>query len=214
LVMCKECGSFLAKVADPASNYRGMICKSASTHRPGLPECHNGKVINEKKIVAYLDTALRLFLENEANPFLDNGDTETDLVSQQLDTLTIEIDRTENRIGVLIREQSSAADEIQPFYRSEIAKLTNELRGMKMSQTQLQQRSAANQRNDAAQQATREELTRLSIDRFWQQDSRAINQMLHRLMGSKRLVVWGGEIVGTAERPYRNRRNALPAALT
>ena len=47
----------------------------------------------------------------------------------------------------------------------------------------------------------------MTLDAFWKQDSRYINQMLHRLMGKKRLLGLKGEIIGVAEVNRRQRRH-------
>jgi regulator of replication initiation timing len=125
---------------------------------------------------------------------------------EQLGRLSAEVSRIEEQIGVLIREQSTAVEEVQPFYRAEIEKLHQQLRRMKTAYIDIQQKTAAMERANATQQMAREELARLSVEKFWEQDSRTINQLLHRLMGKARLVILNGQIIGTAEKPYRNRR--------
>lgn len=56
------------------------------------------------------------------------------------------------------------------------------------------------------QQTSLEELAQLTLQAFCNQKTRAINQMLHRLMGEKRLLRLGGEIIGVAVVSRRQRR--------
>jgi hypothetical protein len=53
-----------------------------------------------------------------------------------------------------------------------------------------------------------EELAAMSPEAFWKQESRYINQSLHRLMGKKRFLLLDGEIIVVAE---LNRRQRKPA---
>jgi len=48
------------------------------------------------------------------------------------------------------------------------------------------------------QPVTLEEFATTTLEVFWKQESQYINQMLHRLMGKKRLLVLKGEIIGVA----------------
>ena len=66
----------------------------------------------------------------------------------------------------------------------------------------------ATQHKTAVQQATLKELAVLTLERFWNQESRVINQTLHRLMGKRRLVLLGGEIQGAVEVKRRQVRHA------
>jgi len=58
------------------------------------------------------------------------------------------------------------------------------------------------------QQTTLEELAEMSLEAFWNQESRYINQVLHRLMGKKRFLLLDGEIIGVAELNRRQRKHA------
>ncbi|MBZ0276933.1 MAG: hypothetical protein K8I60_12355, partial [Anaerolineae bacterium] len=60
----------------------------------------------------------------------------------------------------------------------------------------------------AVQRATLEEIAELSLEAFWKQESRYINQVLHRLMGKKRFLLLDGEIIGVAELNRRQRTHA------
>jgi hypothetical protein len=48
----------------------------------------------------------------------------------------------------------------------------------------------------------------MSPEAFWKQESRYINQSLHRLMGKKRFLLLDGEIIGVAELNRRQRKHA------
>jgi hypothetical protein len=53
-----------------------------------------------------------------------------------------------------------------------------------------------------------DEIAAMSLEAIWQQESRYINQMLHRLMGKKRFLLLDGEVIGVAEVTRRQRSHA------
>ena len=77
---------------------------------------------------------------------------------------------------------------------------------MKDGLSRLQGESLAAQQTTAIQQATLEELADLTLDEFWLQESRVINQMLHRIMGNRRLVILNNEVIGVAVSHRTQRR--------
>jgi hypothetical protein len=81
-----------------------------------------------------------------------------------------------------------------------------QLKTMKEARTRLQGGSLAAQTTTSNQQVTLEELAELTLEKFWRQESRKINQMLHRIMGNRRLVILNGEIIGVAEVNRTQRR--------
>ncbi len=52
------------------------------------------------------------------------------------------------------------------------------------------------------------EIAALELEAFWKQESRYINQVLHRLMDKKRFLLLDGEIIGIAEIDRRQRTRA------
>jgi hypothetical protein len=79
---------------------------------------------------------------------------------------------------------------------------------MKVTRDNLQVKQAVVQQTTALQDATLDEIAAMSLEAFWQQESRYINQVLHRLMGKKRFLLLDGEIIGVAEVTRRQRSHA------
>ena len=77
---------------------------------------------------------------------------------------------------------------------------------MKEALTRLKGESLAVKTPTSFQQMTLEELTTLTLERFWHQESRKINQMLHRIMGNSRLVLLNGEVIGVTQVNRKQRR--------
>jgi len=77
--------------------------------------------------------------------------------------------------------------------------------------SRLQGESLAAQHTTAVQQATLEQLADLTLEKFWLQDSRVINQMLHRIMGNRRFVILNKEVIGVAISRRTQRRRTWQA---
>ena len=196
LAVCGECGSFMGTRVD--KSYLGLYCP-ASKGRPTLPKCGHRRVVSEHKIVARINEFLGQMLRENTTDIFDGKQPETQHVQERIVLLEEEIADAEDKIRSLIRKQITAGEDIQYIYDEELDKLNIQLKMMKDAQTRLKGESLAVQTSTSNQQVTLEELAELTLERFWRQESRTINQMLHRIMGKRRLVILDGEIIGVAE---------------
>lgn len=89
----------------------------------------------------------------------------------------------------IIREQAKAGTELQAIYQEELAQINTRLKNMKVTCAALQAKVFETQQTTAVQQATLEELAVMSLEAFWKQESRYINQTLHRLLSKKRFML-------------------------
>ena len=96
-----------------------------------------------------------------------------------------------------------ATDRLYAIYQDEIARENADLKAHKAALDDLMRRALSSGRENRERLQSFAELQTLSLDRFWQAEPRAINQLLLRLMGHRRLVVLEGQIVGTADAPKR-----------
>jgi hypothetical protein len=78
-------------------------------------------------------------------------------------------------------------------------------RNMKEARNCLKGESHAVSTSTSNQQSTLKEIAEMSLEAFWKQESRYINQVLHRLLGKKRFLLLDGEIIGVAEVNRRQR---------
>src|SRR5690606_26059268 len=189
--------------------YRGLICPAGKVKfSPKLPNCTNGKIINERKIITRMNEYLQQMLEENTTDVFGEKDSAHSNTHERLEKLTVEIALLEEQARTLIRRQASAGEELQALYDEELTGINVRLRNMRTSRSGLQAQTIADQQMETIQQATLEELAAMTVEKFWKQESRYINQMLHRLMGNKRLLGLGGEIVGVAQVNRRQRRHA------
>jgi hypothetical protein len=197
LVICGECGRYMRTWTQ--GNYRGVCCSSAKDHSPRLPKCDNRGVTNEKKVITRLNELLGQMLHEKRTDIFDGAMPDTLCLPKRIDALETDIAELEEQARLLIRRQITASEDIQELYEEELGKLGIQLKNMKEARNRLQGDVLATQQSIAVQQTTLEEIANLTLEKFWLQESRTINQMLHRLMGKRRLVILNKEIVGIVE---------------
>ncbi|PJF38793.1 MAG: hypothetical protein CUN54_10085, partial [Phototrophicales bacterium] len=103
-------------------------------------------------------------------------------------------------------QQASADAGITDIYDDEIAKASDR-RTMLSSRIRALQSEVARHDDAAQRELAFHEIVEISIERFWDQEDRIINQLLFRLMGNRRFIVEDGQIIGIADAPNRNRRS-------
>lgn len=206
LGVCAECGSFLATFVN--KGYRGLICPAGKVKFSfKLPACSNNKIINERKLIAQMNGYLHQMLEQNTTEVFSEELSKRDTTQKRLEKLMAEIAQLEEQARTLIRRQASAGEELQSLYDEELNQINARLRNMRATRASLQAQTIAEQQADTMQLVTLEELASITLEAFWKQESRYINQMLHRLMGKKRLLGFNGEIVGVAEVNRHQRRH-------
>lgn len=204
LGVCAECGSFWN--AQVNGNYRGVRCPAVYSSRTFMPDCNNRGICNEKKIVALLSDYLHEMLKTRSTDVFKQPNTGEASVKARLKDLEREMTALEEQARTLIRKQASAGDAIRSLYDEELAEISNRLENMEVTRSRLEDKAKEAEKTLPIETATLDELAAMSIEAFWKQESRYINQVLHRLMGKKRLLLLDGEIIGVAEvdRPQRN----------
>jgi hypothetical protein len=162
--------------------------------------------MNERRIIARIDEFLRQMLRENTTNIFEDTNPDSPRFQERITALAAEIDELERQARALIRKQLSAIEDIQNLYDEELQKIGIQLKNMKDGLSRLQGESLAAQQTTAVQQATLEELADLTLEKFWLQESRVINQMLHRIMGNRRLVILNKEVIGVAISHRTQRR--------
>jgi DNA invertase Pin-like site-specific DNA recombinase len=206
LVICGECSAFMSVFAE--KNYRGIFCPASKAKATLRHRCNNRGLTNQRKIIQLLNAYLEQMLhENTTEIFIEHA-TDLPNLKQRIMQLESEIEKLEDQVRMVIRRQMNAREEIQHIFDEEVNKLSDQLKIVREARARLQGEALAVQHNSVAQQVTLEELEKLTLERFWQSESRYINQVLHRLMGKRRLVVLGGKVFGAVEVNRRQIRRA------
>ena len=208
LVICGECGSFMSVFVDRHTNYRGLFCPASKGKATTRHICNNRGVTSQRPILAQLNRYLEQMLRENTTDIFSDQITDMPRLHERMKRLEVDITKAEDQVRLVIRKQLTAREEVHHIFDEEIDKLSDQLKVMRENRSRLQGEALATQKNTTAQQATLEELACMTLERFWQQETRSINQTLHRLMGKRRLVLLGGDIKGTVEVTRRQRRHA------
>lgn len=87
LGVCAECSSFLATFVN--DGYRGLICPAGKVKNPPkLPERSNGKIINERKVIARMNDYLPQMLEQNTTDIFGKEDNAQKNAHERLKKLT------------------------------------------------------------------------------------------------------------------------------
>lgn len=205
LGVCAVCGSFWATHVQKKKNYRGVLCPAAKTKSKNLPDCNNKRILNERRMTELMTEYLQQMIERQSTDIFNEPDPiqeDTELRVQQLDG---EIATLELEARSLIRQQAKAGAELQAIYQEELAQINTRLKNMKVTRDTLQSKVTVKEATTDLQQSTLKEIAEMSLEAFWKQESRYINQVLHRLLGKKRFLLLDGEIIGVAEVNRRQR---------
>lgn len=163
-------------------------------------------MVSQRKIVKLIDGYLRQMVRENTTDIFDDQTPEMPGLEKRLARLKADIAALEDQVRVVVRQQMKAPETVQHILDEEIVKIGEQLKAMHATRERLQVESLSVQQASAVQQASLEEMANLTVDRFWQQEDRYINQMLHRLMGQRRLVMVGGAVVGVVEVQRKRRR--------
>jgi hypothetical protein len=204
LVICGECGYYavtmnthVQRIGKP---YYCLRCMTKYNQTSTRGACSQSKTIGEKKIEAWFDERLRAAIALGAiTPLV--GDDKNNQTAARLEKARIELDAVEHQLRTLIRQQAAAPESAQPYYEDEIRIAASRLDMLKLSVQSLEREHL--RKDTHRQQQAVEEIAGL-IDKLWTLDDHTVNQLLHRAMGTRRLVILDGEILpGTVESPHR-----------
>ena len=207
LGICAECGSFLATFV--SGGYRGLVCPaSKAKNPPKFPPCNNRGVMNERKVIARMNVYLKQMLESHSIEVFQTDEEQHNNTKRRLEALHADINLAEEQARILIRQQSKAGEALQALYEEELTQVNSRLHNMRSTYLGMQSQVISEYQTTAIQAMTLKELAILTLDAFWKQESRYINQVLHRLMGKHRIQLLKGDIIGVAMVNRRQRRHA------
>src|SRR5690606_28113583 len=113
---------------------------------------------------------------NEPDPVQEDNELRVQQLDGEIATLELEA-------RSLIRQQAKAGTELQAIYQEELAQINMRLKNMKVTRDTLQSKVTVKEATTDIQQSTLKEIAEMSLEAFWKQESRYINQVLHRLLG-------------------------------
>lgn len=190
LLVCGYCGFMMVH---SQSNY---ICQSKFTAR-SRPGCDRKRFMSEKKLIRWVSAALALMLaDGNAYAFVSDAPQPVDHVAM----LQTELNTLDKHITRLIEKQMAAPESLSTLYDAQLAGLGTQ-RDALLKRIDAEQRQAAKYNRADIESAFRELSAYETVDAFWKAEPGRVNQLLHRLLGGRRLVIKDGAVIGSVERP-------------
>ncbi len=213
LFVCGECGSGMSTYSRYQHRGKpicqlGLRCNMAYQKPRNELFCHQKGYVPFKEIQAYLDARLRELLDGASSDIFGEPTSPAIDAQKQVAAVQAELSDLEERIGTLIYEQSAAPEAAQSFYRKQVSDLASRSEILHKQLSQLERKAASATQESIIGTTTIAEIREISLDAFWQQPDRYINQMLYRLFGNRQLIILDKQIVGVVERRKRKRRSS------
>lgn len=203
LLVCYYCGRNLVYHPLRGRTGTGYIYSAYTCHskyNSAQPDrCTKTRSISEKRVLAWVDNELReAITANDAEWFVrrpdeQQRDQQLELMKQRADQLSQQIDRA-------IDEQLSTDDDnIRRRMRTRITDLSNALSELERQIVVLEHQQTYD--HSGVYTAYQRLIEFPDLEAFWNAGDNLVNQLLHGLMGSVRLVVRDQEIRGDTELP-------------
>lgn len=192
-LVCQKCG-FMMVYSSSGHDLGSYNCQSKYQART-RPGCTRKWSISERKVRAWMDAALQIMLDHH-DPF---GLVLPDAVPvNRTAQLKDDLAALDKQITRLIEKQSIAPDSLATLYDQQINGLATQRENLLKhidDETRLAARYNLTDVESAFQQLTTFE----TLAAFWQSDNGVINQLIHRLLGGRRLSVLDGHITGSID---------------
>lgn len=189
LIVCDYCHTS-AIIATRPPEHRYYKC-NAKAYRI---ECPSHTSIREEEVQRYMDLYLQEFDKRATKP----GQT-TNSDEDKIERLRKEHDDLEKKMGQLITDKAeSPTDGVRAIYSQKILEHSQRIAKL---ETQIRSLAARIESPEMVydRRVAYSEIMEMKREVFWTLSSTVINQMLHRILGKRRLRLRDGKIVGTRE---------------
>ncbi len=195
LVLCGYCGRTMV-FGD--NHYRCELRWKAKQE----PKCDRYRQISEAEVQIWVNARLSEMLEDNMPDLLARGEDAPDF-AKRIAELTRDIADLQEQARNLVLKQAQAHSALTPIYDEQLQAIGERIDILQktLAQTEREVRSRDTSTAVAAFRSLPENLAEI-----WEWDGTTINQLMHRLMGQRRLVARDNQIVGTQEAPVHPRR--------
>lgn len=195
LLICGDCGYNLGFQQNKNSpRYR---CQSRYLTARGRPACPSTG-IPQRAVQTYINEALRRMLDmNDVGVFLPSKTEQQEIACQRLDRLNNELASLTQQSRRLVQKQAAAPDNLADIYDDELRRLA--VRRAALERESLAVRRQTDKSATLESRRAFDDIRAATLDGFWRLPSQRVNQLLHALFGSYRLVVRNKQIQALAE---------------
>lgn len=207
MVNCAGCGYRMTYQSQRHNSRINRYLVCMSKYSPAFDKCCIPQErIPETVAVEQINLFLARLQQFGALALSASLDVDLDGLTSELTRLTSDIERVENQIRTLIDKQATAPVTVSALYDERITAAAGYLDTLQTRRHELE--ATIQSVNTEGQRDAVEHLQTMTLDDFWQQDERVVNQQLHRLFGKHRFFVQDKKIVGLAI-PARGRGKHL-----
>lgn len=196
LFVCGHCGKKMSAHSQ-RNVYYGMRCVGPAIYvREGGTICNQYRYTKQRHLDTVINSILLDYIEGRTPAILESEK------QPQPDTASVaaEIQTLDRKIDTLIYEQSQQPADAQPYYRRSIAQMVERLEILKAQLTETTREMSAQVEAESRQKHAIDAIREMTLDTFWKLPEREINQLLHQVIYSKRLVVRDRKVVGSRDR--------------
>lgn len=193
IFVCGECTYYYGYSRKGKYSYLYCGARNVGAYRSRL--CEQKRGVTEQQAQAFIDDMLRRAIDADSLTAAFSEVTETERPVSNAVLLQHEMDDIKAQIKNLIREQKNARENLKDFYSDELNQLGERLEILTSHKEQTQYTELRAIQEAAEERSVLDKLRRVGLDEFWLEPDVVINQMLHRLLGHKRLVIVDGEIL-------------------
>lgn len=201
LLVCAYCGRNLN--IHKIKQYTYYRCRTNRVkNRQGLAQCPVQRYIRSEQVIEFLTPYLIEIIRTQ-NPNL-NLEQNVESAERQLETVEQDFALVQQDLERLILDR--VRSKTPEVYDKLIEAAEDRLIAIKGRRQELEQTVQQAQRMEMSQRLALGELTKLGVERFWQQEARVINQTLHALLDGNALLCKDDEIVGFTKmthKPFR-----------
>jgi len=178
---------------------RGYNCES-KFRITATTRCERKWYISESRVEAWITPYLVEMLRRHQPDMLARGSEAPD--TGRVDAIAADITKVEGQIKRLIVKQSTAPDNLADMYDEQLSGLSRQLDTLRRTLDEARRAAQSFDMADVTTAFSELEVYK-TVEALWAADPGVVNQLLHRLMGKRRMVVRDGQIIGTVDAPRR-----------
>lgn len=182
LLVCAHCGHYLIWMHN---NHGRAYYRCATTINAVDRALCPGQYVREDRLAAWFDARLRRMVAT-ADPLLLLSEGRDDGAGDAA-ALRARVGELRRQVGRLIAKQASADDSVRDLYDEQIGATAAQLKTLQRRLDEADRATNVAERQQA--EGGHQALAQAGVDAFWTWPPVAINQLLHRLMGRRRVAI-------------------------
>jgi DNA invertase Pin-like site-specific DNA recombinase len=203
LFQCAHCGGLLTYYISPYNV--GLRCKW-QFHKE-MP-CPNRQYMKESVLQAFLHQLLAAALSAGKDELFEDEQSDPAITQKKIADLEIDLKAQDRLIRNLVRLQATEeSPHLQAIRAEELQRAALEFTNLEKALEAKREQAFLKSKSKFAKPPM-SRIREVTLAKFWQLENREINQTLHALMGTRKVIInKEGDFLGVAERLHKNKRD-------